>query len=160
MSTGCDQEVNALSYRWTSDVTVSTKLAVCFLAQRCRMHKMGYSYERVRLSVCHGVHCGLTVWARITKLGHRNNIDPLSLLTKRDQNGVTPRGQNGVTKNGSNWKSLITRKRCVWRRLLVLITYRNLYVVFPFWPWPMTLDDRKCSKRDFGIWDLLTAIAQ
>ena len=54
---------------------------------------MGSSYEHVRPSVClsvrRKVYCGLTVSARITKLGHRNDLDPLSLLTQRDQNGVT-----------------------------------------------------------------------
>ena len=61
------------------------------------------------LSVCPSVrlsaafrYCAKTVWARITKLGHRNGLDPQSLLTQRDQNGATLRGRyvmKGMKKN-------------------------------------------------------------
>ena len=46
----------------------------------------------VRLSAAFR-YCAKTVWARITKLGHRNGLDPQSILTQRHQNGATPRGR-------------------------------------------------------------------
>ena len=58
---------------------------------------MGSSSEHVRPSVypsvCRKVYYGLTVRARITKLGHRNDLENIRLLTKRGQNGATPRGR-------------------------------------------------------------------
>ena len=36
---------------------------------QCTMHKMGSSYERVRLSVCRVLYCGQTVWAIIWSVG-------------------------------------------------------------------------------------------
>ena len=87
----------------------------------------------VRLSVCPSVcpimYCAKTVWARITKLGHRNGLEPQSLLTQRHQNGATPRGRyvmKGMKKNLGFTKIFSPAMRI----FMLLFTFSTFFAYF------------------------------
>ena len=80
---------------------------------QCTMHKMGFSYEHVRPSVCRVLYCGQTVWARITKLGQWDDLDPKNSLTGND---VTSYFRSAVVRHfvKTTWSNNTGK---AWRRI-------------------------------------------